>query len=186
VDKGWAATQISAMTPFVILGDADVEALARMPELVAAIERCLPRSQVRAYPRASRPPLGFVFHPFGAGMQGARTGFVDSLTPIPAGRIPEAGSLPGDERRYQHEDEGDCEQQRHGNDDGRRRETRETAKQHSHLHVCLLAVALYDGLFLQARRRLMTACLDGRDRSVNPERLHAKAPTEGERVLALN
>lgn len=53
MDKGRAATQISAMTPPVILGDADVEALARMPDLVAVIERCL---QAKAQGRLVAPP----------------------------------------------------------------------------------------------------------------------------------
>ena len=47
-------------------------------------------------------------------------------------------SLLADERRDQREDEGDREQQRHGDNDGRGRQTHEIAQQHSRLHVPLI------------------------------------------------
>jgi ornithine cyclodeaminase len=53
VDKRRTATQISAVNPFVILNDAEVHALARMPDLVAVIERCL---QAKAQGRLVAPP----------------------------------------------------------------------------------------------------------------------------------
>jgi ornithine cyclodeaminase len=77
VDKGRTTTQISAMNPFVILGDADVNTLARMPDLVAVIERCL---QAKAEGRLVAPPrhsvafdtgqLVFTIGGIGAGAQG--------------------------------------------------------------------------------------------------------------------
>jgi ornithine cyclodeaminase len=53
MDKGRAATQISAMTSFLILNDADVGALARMADLVAVVERCL---QAKVHDRLVAPP----------------------------------------------------------------------------------------------------------------------------------
>jgi hypothetical protein len=77
VDKGRTTTQISAMNPFVILGDADVNTLARMSDLVAVIERCL---QAKAEGRLVAPPrhsvafdtgqLVFTIGGIGAGAQG--------------------------------------------------------------------------------------------------------------------
>src|SRR5882724_314397 len=53
MDKGRTATQIPAMSPFVVLNDADVNALARMPDLVPVVERCL---QAKAHGRLIAPP----------------------------------------------------------------------------------------------------------------------------------
>lgn len=53
MDKARAAPQISAVDPFVILNDADVNALARMPALVAVVERCL---RAKADGRLVAPP----------------------------------------------------------------------------------------------------------------------------------
>jgi ornithine cyclodeaminase len=53
MDKARTAPQIHAMDPFVILNDADVNALARMPALVAVVERCL---RAKADGRLVAPP----------------------------------------------------------------------------------------------------------------------------------